>query len=442
MSVTQFYGEFYCPANPQKYLPGFLTIDTEGPIDLRIIADTTNINGIMGGGGFDISLDSASRIVGHLNYNISSDAPQTELVTLDGCRAYMTNNLGGIGFACEYFAFHPSVLYIGHLEESEDDIPIESMSFSILDTNRWFSELKLDGPWRSARWEMYVKHIGNIKISQPEWQRTEIKLHFDGEKNTDAVRRTIQDIQELLSVAQGRYHPVVNVKINEIRPHPKLFFHHRKIVDFVNPTALNFPNHPNNNAGPIFTFEEIDKHVGLIKWLEYREKNRREDTSIDDMMLEKLLKSHLWSPLDSISDCDQVITCLLSVVPTGANIETRISKTLENIAGCLPGSINTDWAKAIALIRNKFTSHPEELRGFIPPSKELYIARKHAYQVCISHICKKVLNVPDELILERLWQEQDTSPTITDREFNFLKKWVDNYLVYAQQVSSKRASFG
>ena len=262
---------------------------------------------------------------------------------------------------------------------------------------------------------------------------------FDNPKPFQYIGQLINDIQALLSIANNKHFPVVNIIPFDEKDCSLTGLHYQQdlIKDFTLPKKLRFPRSPDHSMLPLFLFNEIDRGNGLERWLLYLSSMRAKDSSTD-IMLNSLLESHLWSPKHSIQACNQVITCLLSLNKQGKNttISRQIESVLDLIRPALPDCINKNWVVSISNIRNKFTSHLEELMGFTPPGEELFIARKQAYQVCISYICYNVLQISPELIKEYLWGEKWSVPGIAEIESQKIAAWNKEYSNYKDQISS------
>ena len=440
MAVNKLWGIFQVPEDPDNRMPGILSIDSAGPIDLLLIDDTTHTTQSAGGVSLRVDSSDLQRIVGHSFYDITSDSPKMAFITLDGCQNNGDfNNIltspaqGDISGNC--LSYIPEIACIGIKQSDSKEITLPRADFVFEDTGRWFYKSATRRGWSGipSLDEFRAREGFHISINQQEINRTHISLVFPQQKTLREIRRIIKDVQNLLSISNSRFFPAENIIPFKDRWNPvgEIYYYQEPIKDFIQPRNLKLDGHEGRWLDPVFLFNEIERETGMIKWLEEMAAARIRDKH-SDIMLDSLLEAHLWTRKTSVPACDQVITYLLSLSKRGksATIRQHIESVTNSIKVALPQCIDGVWAEALANIRNKFTSHPQELKGFTPPIRELFIAREQAYKVCISHICYNLLGVDPQKIKDYLWEEFWSKPSRTERESKEMVAWSRNYSNY------------
>lgn len=405
MTNVELFGKFYFRTHKAYPADGIIRIEDGNNLTISLIRDQEQESKLCLE-KIEAIPQEMETIRGYSLYNISRNCVQMHYYVLEGCVS-----LGNIGYGgmvqASYEHLKASTVYRCAKQPEVEDMQFTGVSFDVLNTDIYLYTEQTRNSFPSCKpWEQshYVQKLGEVRVSQEEISKAKFHIIFDRRRDAEYIGNIINDIQNLLAIATYKFHPVRNIKPQSATSVVKEIF----LADR-NPQEINIPvllipeDRPEGLAmREVFQFDEINRLAGLAKWLEYMHQQREKGAS-SDIMLEKLLEGHLWSPKKSIHACGNTITALL-MLDRKQDIQQCISNIIVSVKESIPLLIDNNWAKNVKYIRNKVTEHPEELKGFIPPSENtLYSIRSQVYNLAVSYICNKVLNLNSSILLEHLW---------------------------------------
>ncbi len=388
-------------------------------------------------------------IFGTSLFDLKSNKPSVRIFTLDGVA--LTNWNLPWGTSIGSVSAQSARLYVRSIYENMLWIEKEELTFSeatvqIRGIDEWLpsldgisntnAESKKHIKQKTPRAE--IKDIGHIELHIPEYREyessrdtclaTTIKLSFTKPSTFSEIIKIIGYIQSLVSLATSKFHSVESLKLKV----PANSDAHmssqesREVIAFFRPPepsslysqSKSSDNHQESNYQ--FLYHDIEKEVGLAKWIERMESNKNEET----LAISMLLKGKTWDETPLELQHFSIITAALMLAPASDNnIKKCLQSLRKELKNVLPTYIDDEWFAAVAHLRSKFIAHPKKRRGRNYPATEATLSIRLLELVCYSRIFKDILELPDSVIKRRTWENRIAEQKLNSARNCDLKEW-------------------
>lgn len=469
MNTINVLGKFWIPSEPNNRATGILSFTPEEGARLALVREGYSNEGNSALWQFpDFSLSddqNIPRIDGLGIYDMEKDEACARHFTLEDCMSMGISRHFGLANSARSI-FHPQFIYDGNVEwGSGSDPTFASVSFTILGVEGWISSIiqtDSDYIWDksnkknrisektlrvaiddSDEEQAHIDGIGNLTVwpsigfkgvgfSHTISASHGFKIDFDQPHNFKEILNIIGNIRDLIVIATGELHPYDNLHLTVPGledSHVTVYFQEAFIGGQKDIQEKPAPQRYHNSR---FRYEEIGRAKGIAKWITKTIATEDIDWSL---AVAHITGTDKWSNTPMEFRLFSVVTGVLMLCPEDPNGKTTLEKrniarrlkylckTIENI---IPDYIDDEWADAVSDLRSKCIAHPEARREFPFPegedSSELFVMFL-LYRIGITYIMKSVIELPENHIKDRVWNDFATQQILERTLIHDIKKW-------------------
>ena len=258
------------------------------------------------------------------------------------------------------------------------------------------------------------------------------RIDFDRPKNFNEILGIVGNLRNLIVIATGEYHPFDSFHLTVPGSEDYLvtvYFQEAFIVEQKDtkekPVAKRY--HASR-----FRYEEIGRAKGIAQWITKTIATEDIDWSLAVLLITDPDK---WQNTPIELRLFSVVTGVLMLCPEDPsgnnalekrNIARRLKHLCKTIENIIPEYIDNEWADAVSDLRSKCIAHPEARREFPFPGSDddstLFVMLL-LYRIGITYIMKSVIELPEDHIRERVWNDFATQQILERASIHDIKKW-------------------
>ena len=469
MNTINVLGEFWIPSEPDHRATGILSFSADEGARLALAREEHGNEGNSALWQFsDILLSDTqdiSRIDGLGIYDMDKKEACSRRFTLENCMSMGTSRHYGLANSFTSI-FHPEFIYDGNVKLApESDLTFQSVSFSILGIEGWISSIiqtesnyiwdESDGKNRisektiraviadSDEEQAHIDGIGNLTVRPsigydgvgfPHTINAShgFKIDFDQPKNFIEILGIVGSLRNLIVIATGEFHQFdsFHLTVPGSKDYPVTVYFQEAFIDGQNDTREKPVTKRYRDSR--FRYEEIGRAKGIGQWITKTITTENIDWSLAAAYI---TGSDKWNSTPIEFRLFSVVTGVLMLCPEDPSGKTTLEKrniarrlkhlcrTIENI---IPDYIDNEWVDAVSDLRSKCIAHPEARREFPFPGRDdsspLFVMLL-LYRIGITYIMKSVIELPEDHIKERVWNDFTTRQILDRALIHDIKKW-------------------
>ena len=469
MNTINVLGKFWIPSEPNNRATGILSFTPEEGARLALVREGyTNESNSALWQFPDLSLSddqNIPRIDGLGIYDMEKKEACAHRFTLEDCMSMGKSLHSGLANSSASI-FHPQFIYDGNVEwGSESDLTFTSVSFTILGVEGWISSIiqtDSDYIWDdsggksrisektvkvaiadSDEEQAHIDGIGNLTVwpsigfdgigfSHTISASHGFKIDFDRPKNFIEILGIVGNLRNLIVIATGEFHPYdsFHLTVPDLEDSRVTVYFQEAFIDGQKDTQekpLAKRYHDSR-----FRYEEIGRAKGIAQWITKTIATEDIDWSLAVSLITDPDK---WQNTPIELRLFSVVTGVLMLYPEDPSgktnnekrkISRRLKLLIEAINEIIPDYIDAEWANAVSDLRSKCIAHPEARREFPFPESDdgspLFVMLL-LYRIGITYIMKSVIELPEDHIRERVWNDFATQQILERASIHDIKKW-------------------
>lgn len=469
MNTVNVLGEFWIPSEPDHRATGILSFTPEEGASLALVREGTRSEGNSAlWQSPDLSLSDAQdipRIDGFGIYDMDKKEACAHYFTLENCMSMGTGLYSGLANSSTSI-FHPEFIYDGNVEwGSGSELTFKSVSFTILGAEGWISSIiqtdfdyiwdDSDGESRisekrlrvaindSDEEQAYIDGIGNLTVSPniafhiKGFSHTinasiGFKIDFAQPCNFKEILKIAGRLRNLLKIATGEFHTFDSfyLTVPDLEDSSVAVYFREAFIDGqkdIQEKPLKKRYHDSK-----FRYEEIGRAKGISQWIT----KTIETTDIDwSLAISLITDPGKWRNTPIEFRLFSIMTGVLMLYPEDPSgkstnekreISRRLKRLIETINDIIPDYIDNEWADAVSDLRSKCIAHPESRRVIPFPESgdgSPLLVMLLLYRIGITYIMKIVLELPEDHIKKRVWNDFATQQILDRALIHDIKKW-------------------